>query len=159
MQFICKKYLESGTKPPETRGGARQVEKYNAKKESVKAFIKKFVPVQKHYCRAKNKHRHLHLPSELNISKMWKMYSEEHTTEDLKCEYDFFRTVFSENFNIGFDAPYTDKCSTCTRLECELVTEKDSGKRETLKLELKSPKLVLKDFTNFYRKTTKQNLF
>ncbi|XP_046684389.1 uncharacterized protein LOC124370144 [Homalodisca vitripennis] len=157
VQLICKKYLETGVVPLETRGGARQVDKYNIKKDSIKSFIKTFIPVQKHYCRAKNKHRQ-YLPSELNITKMWKMYIEQHPTEELKCEYDFFRLVFSENFNIGFDAPYTDKCSTCTRLECELATEKDAGKRETLKLNLKAHKVRADKFYKLLQENNDKEL-
>ncbi|XP_046661862.1 uncharacterized protein LOC124355023 [Homalodisca vitripennis] len=157
VQLICKKYLETGVVPLETRGGARQVDKYNIKKDSIKSFIKTFIPVQKHYCRAKNKHRQ-YLPSELNITKMWKMYIEQHPTEELKYEYDFFRLVFSENFNIGFDAPYTDKCSTCTRLECELATEKDAGKRETLKLNLKAHKVRADKFYKLLQENNDKEL-
>lgn len=157
VQLICTKYLATGLPPTESRGGARQVDKYNTKKESIKTFIKSFVPVQKHYCRAKNKHRQ-YLPSELSINKMWKMYLEKHPTEELKCKYDFFRNVFSENFNIGFDAPYTDKCSTCTRLECELGTEKDSTKRKSLKLELKSHKTRAERFYILLKEENEQEL-
>lgn len=144
-QLICQKYLKEGTTPTETRGGARQVDKYNLKKENIKTFIKSFVPVQKHYCRAKNKHRQ-YLPSELNVKKMWTMYSTKYPTIELGCEYDFFRTVFATSFNIGFDAPYTDKCSTCTRIECELGTAKDVAKRDSLKEELKGHKLRAERF-------------
>lgn len=157
VHLVCKKYLETGVVPAETRGGARQLDKYNTKKESIKTFIKSFVPVQKHYCRAKNKHRQ-YLASELNITKMWNMYNENHPTEELHCAYDFFRNVFSENFNIGFDAPYTDKCSTCTRLECEIGTEKDTGKREAHKLELKTHKVRAERFYILLRENNESEL-
>ncbi|XP_072377489.1 uncharacterized protein [Diabrotica undecimpunctata] len=157
VQLLCQKFLQTGVLPSETRGGARHVEKFNTKKESIKTFIKSFVPVQKHYCRAKNKHRQ-YLPSELSIKKMWYMYSEQHPTPKLTCKYDFFRNVFATNFNIGFDAPYTDKCSTCIRLECETATEKDGDKRAALKLELKVHKVRAEKFYMFLRENNDNEL-
>lgn len=48
---------------------------------------------------------------------------------------EFFRRVFNENFNIGFAAPYTDRCSTCMRLENLIRHEKNEGKKGELESE------------------------
>lgn len=135
IQNLCQKYLEQGITPPETRGGARNLEKYEIKRQSVKDFIKTFRPVQKHYCRTKNTVRQ-YLSSELSITKMWKLYDETHPNADFKVNFEFFRTTFNENFNIGFDAPYVDKCSTCARLEYQISVEQDNAKKEKIKVEL-----------------------
>lgn len=57
------------------------------------------------------------------------MYQQKHPEEHLKVEYEFFRTVFNENFNISCNAPYTDKCSTCMCLENKIINEKNKKRK------------------------------
>lgn len=65
------------------------------------------------------------------------MYIENTQNNNLHVEYEFFRNIFNTNFNIGFRAPYTDKCSTCTSLENRIASERDKTKKESLQTELK----------------------
>nr|CAD7199394.1 unnamed protein product [Timema douglasi] len=142
IQKLCHKYLELGITPPETRGGPRKQVIYEKKRDAVKEFIKTFKPIQKHYSRGrKNNTIRQYLPSELSVNKMWKMYMEANPSKDLQVQYEFFRNTFNENFNIGFDAPYTDKCSTCTRLEYQIANENDNNKKEDLNIEFKGHKI------------------
>lgn len=135
VQRLCQRFLESGVTPPETRGGPRQIEKYSLKRESVKEFIKSFIPIQNHYCRGSIRKRQ-YLPSELSIKTMWEMYLEQQEDQGLRVEYEFFRTVFNESFNVSFNAPYTDKCSTCMSLENKILGEVNAEKKNELKAEL-----------------------
>lgn len=157
VQNLCQKYLEHGITPRETRGGARNIEKYQLKKQSVMNFIKSFRALQKHYCRSKNIIRQ-YLSSELSISKMWKMYDEANNDEALKVNLEFFRKVFNENFNIGFNAPYVDKCSTCTRLENQINAETDQVKRGQFQLELKAHKARADKFYELLKEDSNNEL-
>lgn len=42
----------------------------------------------------------------LNIKKLHKMYNE-NTTDELKLKLSMFRTIFVNNYNIGFKSPAT----------------------------------------------------
>ncbi|XP_046663070.1 uncharacterized protein LOC124355966 [Homalodisca vitripennis] len=119
---------------------------------------------------AKSKYR----CAELSLQDVRKIHQQYYKDADLQSKKNFIlqhvivflskkdsssrRLVFSENFNIGFDAPYTDKCSTCTRLECELATEKDAGKRETLKLNLKAHKVRADKFYKLLQENNDKEL-
>lgn len=132
LNRLCQKYLETGVAPNETRGGDRRTVKYQPKRHSIKEFVKTFRPIQSHYTRGKNLKRQ-YLPSELNIKKMWSMYTEKHQNDDLSVDYEYFRNVFTRSFNISFDSPYLDKCSTCCCLENKILLEKDKKKKTDLK--------------------------
>lgn len=131
VQRLCNKYLDQGVTPPESRGGARHLEKYNLKRQAVIDFIEEFKAIQNHYCRGKIKVRQ-YLPSDLSVQKMWNMYVETHANNDLNVYYEFFMNVFNNNFNIGFHAPYSDKCSTCTNLENKISLERNKDVRNEL---------------------------
>lgn len=93
-------------------------------------FVKKFRCLEVHYCRGKTKRQYL--PSELSINKMHAMYSDQITDPNLQVKRSYFRFVFNTNFNIGFKAPATYVCSTCTMLKESIKTEKDADRRQTL---------------------------
>lgn len=80
---------------------------------------------------------------------MWEMYEQKNDDEELKVEYDFFRSTFNTRFNISFHAPYTDKCSTCTNFESKINYEKNKEKRDELKVQLLGHK---KRSDTFYEK-------
>ncbi|KAJ8881620.1 hypothetical protein PR048_018106 [Dryococelus australis] len=145
VQRLCQMYLQLGVTPPETRGGVRQVEKYELKRTAVKEFVKKCQPIQSHYCTGKNTARQ-YLRSQLNVEKMWEMYLEKQICE---LNMSFFKTIFNENFNISLDAPYTDKCSTCTSLEKKLNYEGDKTVKHYLQIDVLVHK---KRVDTFYQK-------
>jgi hypothetical protein len=123
---IAKNYALTGELPTEKRGGARNVEKHLRKRESVKAFIEKLKCVESHYCRGKSSRQYL--PSELNIVKLMKMYNS--SVEDhLKMKRTFFRNIFCQCYNIGFNTPVTDACSRCIELREKIKVEKDVNKK------------------------------
>lgn len=70
---INRHFKAMGESAQENRGGPRKTQKYAPKREAVKDFIKKLVPLEIHYCRSKIKSRQ-YLSSELSISKLYKMF-------------------------------------------------------------------------------------
>ncbi|KAJ8897619.1 hypothetical protein PR048_002968 [Dryococelus australis] len=131
VQRLCKKKnLQLGVTPPETRGEVHQVEKYELKRTQEKhsaSLLKQ--PVK----------------CEENVGNVpWK-----HVIENLLVEYEFFRTIFDENFNISFDAPYTDKGSTRMSLESKINDERDNTVKHNLQIELLAHK---KRADTFYQK-------
>lgn len=104
----------------EKRGGFRKVEKYSQQKVSVMNFINQLKCVESHYCRGKSNRKYL--PSELNVKKLWKVYSSE--TGHFAVKLPFFRKIHNTQYNVGFGTPRTDVCSTCLSLREKLKTRK-----------------------------------
>ena len=144
LHRLCQKYFETDAAPIETRGGDRRTHKYKEKKDAVIQYTKKFKPLQSHYSRGKKCNRQ-YLHSKLSVHKMWSMYKEENP-EEFHVEYDYYRTVFNDNFNIGFGTPYVDKCSTCSSLENRIAGQKRHSERHELQLQLKVHKLRSNQF-------------
>lgn len=130
VQRVCKRHLETGGPPVERRGGDRKSVKFLAKTNSVISFIKKFKTLEVHYCRSRTKRQYL--PSELSINKMYAMYCEQVTDNDLQVKQSYFRYVFNTKFNIGFKAPATDICSQCQMFKETIKFEKDPVKKQVL---------------------------
>lgn len=130
VQGVCKRHLSTGAAPKESRGGDHRSSQYFAKKRSVIEYIKKFKCIEVHYCRGKTKRQYL--PSELSINKMHSMYCDQITDPDLQVKGSYFRFVFNTNFNIGFKAPATDVCSTCTMLKESMKLEKNADQKQVL---------------------------
>ncbi|XP_050542186.1 uncharacterized protein LOC126907768 [Daktulosphaira vitifoliae] len=139
VDFVCKNYFKTGQSPKENRGGQRPAPKYEIQREMVKAFILKLKPIESHYCREKNTNRQ-YLPSEMSISSLYKVFNDTTPGQDVK--YDFFRSIFCTDFNIGFGSPATDCCSLCISLTQKIkVTRCLIEKRElSTKLEVHKKK-------------------
>lgn len=120
--------------PVETRGGDRKENLFKGKKESVINFIKQLKACESHYARGKT--NRIYLPSELNISKLCKMYNEGVTDEQFKVKESYFRHVFNTNFNIGFSAPSVDECSSCLELKQRIDIEKNEAEKSQLTFKL-----------------------
>lgn len=130
LQRVCKRLLKTGEAPKESRGGDRKSSKFFAKKRSVIEFVRKFRCVEVHYCRGKTKRQYL--PSELSINKIHSMYCNQVTDPNLQVKRSYFRHVFNTNFNIGFKAPATDVCSTCSMFKESYKVEKSTDRKNDL---------------------------
>lgn len=71
-----QKFYHSGEAGTEHRGGDRKSVKYVERKQSVHNFIEKLKCVESHYCHKSKTAERKYLPSELNISKLYRMYVE-----------------------------------------------------------------------------------
>ena len=88
---------------PETRGGWNRIAE--AVRESVRQHINSFSPVPSHWCRKRSEK--LYLPSDLNISRMYKLYLEDCESKGLVgddiASKDLYRKVSLKHYhNIEF---------------------------------------------------------
>lgn len=150
LHTISKTVFHGGV-PKEKRGGNRKERKFASKKESVIKFIKKLHVVESHHSREKSKR--VYLPCHLNMNKLVKMYNGSVDTE-LKVKYKFFRNIFLNNFNIGFNSPATNACGTCILLKNKLQLEKDPQKR----VEIMTQKRVHSLKANAFYELTKEKV-
>ncbi len=134
--------------PIETRGGDRLSAKFEAKVSAVIAFICSFQACESHY--ARNKSNRVYLPSDLNITKIWKMYIEK-DDNDLHVKESYFRKIFVQRLNIGFSAPSVDECSACLEFKSRIAVKKDETKKTDLQLKLKVHKKRASAFFHFLR--------
>lgn len=111
LQKICKN-VSTGSPVEEKRGGDHRSFKNEENKMAVIVHIKKFRVLEQHYSRGKSIKRQ-YLPSELNVSKMWKMFKAENP--ETTVGYRFYNRIFLTHFNKSFKHPATDVCSTCYR--------------------------------------------
>lgn len=132
LNGVVRRNKQSGLMAHETRGGDRKSEKFGDLKVAICNFVKNFKGVESHYCRSKSKR--IYLPSELNITKMFKMFKTENP--NLNCKQSYFRKVFTTKFNIGFCHPRSDICSKCLQYGELIKLEQDEEKRGQLKNEL-----------------------
>lgn len=72
VEGVMKRHAESGMLAKENRGGDRKKFQFAARKKAIQIFVKKFKPLDTHYCRSQIKLR-MYLAPDLNIKKMWKM--------------------------------------------------------------------------------------
>lgn len=136
-------YSSGGNHPTENRGGDHRSHQYEAKTLSVQWFIEKFKGQESHYCRSKT--QRLYLPPGLNIRKMWRMYNNEREV-DLQVKQGFFRKIFNSKYNIGFENPRTDVCSTCISLQELIKNETDPAKKQEAMTQKRIHRLKYKAF-------------
>lgn len=130
LNRIAKSYHDKGY-VEEKRGGFKSAVKYQELKDCVMEFINRFQINESHYCRGKRNRKYL--SSDLNITKMYKMYVNE--PEMIPVKESFFRMVFNTNYNIGFGSPRTDVCSQCLQLDEKVKMAKDEVTKSTLRFE------------------------
>nr|CAH7760174.1 unnamed protein product [Callosobruchus chinensis] len=133
VQIIARNHILTGKLPVEKRGGDTRAAFYEDRRKSVKSFIEKLKGNESHYCRSKNIQRQ-YLSSDLNISKLYRMYNES-VQGNLKVKKTFFREIFLRDYNIGFGSPVTDACSKCIELSEIIKAEKDEQKKVMLMME------------------------
>ncbi|CAH2102300.1 unnamed protein product [Euphydryas editha] len=156
VQGVTKRYLERKTVAKENRGGDRKKFLYAAKREAVEKFIQKFVPLEIHYTRGKDRQR-LYLHPDLNINKMCTMYNDQAQVGH-GVSKGLFRLVFNTSFNIGFGSPRQNMCSTCLQLQERIKIEKSDATKIKLMTQLRIHKLRAKAFTK-YLKEERDDLF
>lgn len=127
---IAQRYYSNGEMPKERRGGNTTGNKFVAKKENVMQFLNKFKCSETHYC--VNRTGRKYLPAELNITKLWRMYTAETEDESLKVKQHYFRYIFNRSYNLGFGSPRVDVCSTCLSLEEKIKACKNEAEKINL---------------------------
>lgn len=146
---VLKRFWDSGHMAKENRGGDRKTNKFSGKRRSVMEFIQRFKVIESHYCR--NRTNRKYLPSTLNITKMWRMYSSEFKDTPLEVKKSYFRGIFNRCYNIGFGSPRTDVCSVCLQLKEKIKVEKSDDAKKKLIIEYHVHKLRAKAFFEFLK--------
>ena len=134
----------------ERRGGDRKSHKHMHKKKKVRAFISKLRGRKSHYNRAKS--QRIYLSSEMNIAKLHKLYNETTTTE-CRVNYNFFKRIFTKDFNTGFESPACDTCSFCTRQKNRVSMAHDEKKKQSLMMQLRMHKMRASAFYDIMKES------
>ncbi|KAJ8879797.1 hypothetical protein PR048_020405 [Dryococelus australis] len=129
LQNLCKTFLVEGVSPEEKIGDDTRSGKYADRKQSVKSFIEKLKPIQRHYSRSRT-------IGNLSITAMWEQYNGDHE-EELRVTYEYFRSIYVTDYNISFATPATDCCSTCLQPKEIMKNCTDRERVGDLKTELK----------------------
>lgn len=125
VQRVFKRHIETGGIAKENRGGDRKSEQYADMKNSVKKFVERLVPIESHYCRAVNVTKQ-YLATNLSIKSLWETYNSSCENEQYKVKYEYFREIFTKDYNISFLTPATDKCSKCLQYELRIKNKDDT---------------------------------
>lgn len=141
---VAKRHYVTGSMAIENRGGDKKKHTYRSRKEAVEKYIQSLQPLEIHHCRDKVRQRQF-LHPELNIKKLWNMYSDE-ALPGFSVSFSFFRNIFVKRFNIGFGSPKQDVCSTCLQLKEKIKVEKNDYEKVKLMTELRIHKLRAKAF-------------
>ena len=116
VRTTLKKVSETGTIMRDRRGYHNNHATVIEREKAVIEHIKMFKTVESHYVRKNVKYEYL--PQELNIKAMHRMYIEwcEQTINNAE-NYDFYKRVFKERFNLKFQRPKKDNCDACKAFE------------------------------------------
>ncbi|CAG4929952.1 unnamed protein product [Parnassius apollo] len=118
LQFIQKSLTEHGVVQKDKRG---TLVKTQLPKETTDLMYKQIDTLKS--VNGKKGHYNLHeskkiyLSDELNLSKIHKMFNENHPNN--KVSYETYRNFFNKNFNISFGYPRMDTCSICDEFQAE----------------------------------------
>lgn len=106
--------LNANGSPKEDRRGKARITRvaHEEKKDRIRDHIRSFKHVPSHYCRKSSKRQYL--PSDLNLSLMFKMYKDGEA-EPLKEST--YRKIFNGEFNLAFHEPKKDRCGLCYKYE------------------------------------------
>lgn len=141
--LTISKFIQSGDAIIEKRGGDHRSQKYAIKHKAVVDFIGNFKGMESHYNRRKSVR--IYLPSELNVTKLYKMYNSSVDTE-LKVKKTFFAQIFAKNFNIGFGTPATDVCSFCYQMKNQIKLAKTEQEKHRAMTKRRIHKISAKQF-------------
>lgn len=146
---VSKHFFETGRAKPEMRGGSRQTEQQLTVTESIVDFIKKLKVTESHYGRGKSQRQYL--PSELNITKLWRMWKTERENNQLPiAQKQKFEKVFHDRFNLSFIPPKVDVCSQCETLKAKIELNINAEENTAL---LKLHETRAKQFYEILRKS------
>lgn len=127
--------------PPDEKRGKNTTSHIKADdKQYAIDHISSFPAVESHYCRHDTKKQYL--DSELNISKMYNLYTnkclmDENPRTPVKAH--LYRSLFNCNFNYGFFRPKNDLCATCEEFKVstnkQYQYEEHILKKDTMRME------------------------
>lgn len=100
-------------------------------RKKVRAHIESFPADYSHYSRKSNPNVR-YLSGDLNIRKMYDLFREKCEEEGtlVPVKESYYRTVFTEEYNLRFRKPRSDTCDTCDRLKMESKTAADNTTKQ-----------------------------
>lgn len=130
IKSVIKKQIYCPTLPLHLRGKSTPTNKISLDKvEEIKRQINKFPAYESHYSRRHTSQKYLH--SDLNLTSMYKLYSEE-------VEDPVSLTKYSEVFHemgLKFKSPKVDTCNTCDTLQLKIKqSDNDNDRSRFVKL-------------------------
>lgn len=123
---------------PDMRGRHVPVNKVSDQtRERVKEHIRSLPAMSSHYTRAKSPNRK-YLESHLTIRSIYDAYLEwmtENYQGEQQVSFHFYKDVFTKNFNISFEPPKMDTCTTCDILDNKIASENEGEVRRRYETE------------------------
>ena len=123
----------TGTPPGDRRGKHAPAQKITgARLDRVHQHIQSLPTTTSHYRRAKSPHR-LFLEHGLTVKQLYAKYvywMEQNQFEEELVKEDYYRKIFTYEYNIGFKPPKKDTCTHCDRLKVQ-VEELASKEEDT----------------------------
>ena len=78
-----------------------------------------FTLSMQHYCHPKTNKKYLQ--ADMNTEEMYNLYNKECEKENIKTQKSFYyRYIFSNNFNINFPKPKTDRCDRFEEIKLKI---------------------------------------
>ncbi|KAK5867599.1 hypothetical protein PBY51_012071 [Eleginops maclovinus] len=108
---VARYYAETAEARPERRGGARNIEGNDNRRQLIIDHIKTFTCRASHFGRRGAPGRR-YLPTDLSVRKMHELFE---AVNHAHTSYSLYYSVFANNFNLGFGHPATDVCSDCAK--------------------------------------------
>lgn len=117
-------------------------------------FINKLQCVESHYCRGKSAIKYL--PSHLNCKRLLEFYQSE--PENIPVKLSYFQDIFNTHYNLSFQSPRPNVCSTCVSLTERVKYETDEDKKAQLINEKTAHRLRYKAFYDKLKDTDSELL-
>ncbi|WAQ96145.1 LOW QUALITY PROTEIN: hypothetical protein MAR_028835 [Mya arenaria] len=106
-------------------------------KSKVRNHIRSFPNMDSHYCRKDSSKRYL--ASDLNISKMYRLYcedcSKDATYNEHPVKHCMYSKKFNSEFNLSFHVPSKDRCDLCSAFN-DMNDEEKENNHETYRLHI-----------------------
>ncbi|GLV39541.1 hypothetical protein CBL_20445 [Carabus blaptoides fortunei] len=143
LLLTISKFMQQGEEIKENRGGDHRSKVYREKKNAVIEFIGNLKGKESHYNRRKSER--IYLASELNVTKLYRMYNSSAPSR-LQVKKTFFAQIFATKFNIGFGTPATDVCSFCYQLKNRIKLAKSEREKSNFMIKRTMHKKSAKQF-------------
>lgn len=115
---LNKKMADGGFVQPDERGAhSNRPQNLGDEKDEIRRHIESFPVVDSHYCRKSTSRQYL--SPLLSIEHMHRLYVDKRRKEGAirPAKLTSYKTVFSNEYNLGFFRPMKDICSTCSSFE------------------------------------------
>lgn len=127
-------------------------------KKQISDHIKSFPRLESHYARNTTTKGRKYLSPYLNVSTMHALYLQQYEPEEYKklqrnesinpiVKYDYYRDFFNTNFNLAFESPRADTCTTCDELHVKISDTVDEDEKRRFQEE---KELHLRQAQQFY---------